>query len=134
MKLIAVSFGLLVATIVLLANLNVDAAVFRWSKIIPSGDTLGHFVFIGTLALLVNSAFATKRVRFGPVVVWRATIVIAVVVTFEECSQLWLVHRSFSWSDMAANWAGIVVLGELVPMALRNIRTSAALTTRGAQG
>lgn len=131
MKWIAVSFALLVAAIGVLASLGADSFVFRWSKAVPRGDMVAHFLLIGMLALLINCAFRTRRVRFGPVAMHRATIVVAALVTIEECSQLWVPNRSFSLSDLAANWAGIVVFGEMVLRVVRwSLRRSEPVTDR----
>lgn len=81
---------------------------------LPGGDKAGHFLVMGTLALLVNLAFAAGN---GFAVLKRCSLV-AVVVTLEEISQVAFRYRHFEPADLAADLAGITVFGLLAAFLL----------------
>jgi VanZ family protein len=72
------------------------------------GDKAGHFFLIGSLAYLFNRARAWRAVTLG---CWRVQwggLIILVLITLEECSQVWIPQRSFDLKDLLANYAGIL--------------------------
>ena len=79
----------------------------------PYGDNVGHFILFGILSLVCTVATRFKRVRFlGPFFLGCA--VTLVFVTLEEFSQLLIPSRTFSLSDLAADYAGIGLIGQLL--------------------
>ncbi len=113
MKWLALGFFVFLAIIVTLADQGRLPALLQVYKVIPLGDKLGHFLLMGLFSLLTNLAFQTARWRIGRLQILKGSLLVAVVVTIEECSQLFLVNRSFSWSDLAADYAGILCFGYL---------------------
>lgn len=99
-----------IASIVLIANLGGTHAVFGFVAWVPFGDKLGHFVLMGTLAMLTDLATGRHEWKLGRVRVPSGPMVIAALVTAEELSQLALTTRSFDLVDLAADFAGIVAL------------------------
>jgi polysaccharide biosynthesis protein VpsQ len=80
----------------------------------PNGDKLGHFLLMGTLALILTLALP-KRFRLT------GLIILAAGLAIEEFSQRFFQHRTSSWLDLASSLAGIVVFGGLCLWLTRSI-------------
>ena len=70
-------------------------------------DKVGHFILIGILAWLFNSAFRLGQFNLGGLRIFVGTIVVATVVTLEELAQLWIDTRRFELIDLLAGYLGI---------------------------
>ncbi|MBB6429462.1 hypothetical protein [Algisphaera agarilytica] len=84
---------------------------------IPAGDKLMHFLLMGGLALLANLAWHRHTVSVGAVSFMAGSLVVGVLFSCEEVTQIWLESRTFSWLDLAMNWLGVVA-ASLVAMRL----------------
>src|SRR4249919_489732 len=85
------------------------------------GDKAGHFVMLGTLALLVDLALLQLLPGSKPqALVLAASSVIAALISLEELSQLWVPTRNPDWFDLLASYAGIVA-GTLAALTLRDL-------------
>lgn len=102
-------FALILACIILVANLDLAPALLTPVYAFPNGDKLAHFLLTGTLSLLVSLSFPNRRF-IGMLV---SVIFLGLLVTFEEGTQIFLANRNFSLRDLAANYAGILLFGEL---------------------
>ncbi|MGI9457973.1 MAG: VanZ family protein [Aeoliella sp.] len=102
-------FGLFLGWVVLRANLGELPSLLRLNQHVPLGDKIGHFVLMGTLCLLANLALRTRSVELKRRQALVGTIVVAVGVSLEELSQLAIASRSFSITDLAADYFGIFV-------------------------
>ncbi len=80
---------------------------------LPAVDKIGHFLLMGFLSYLANAALGVRRLRWKRVSVLAGSLVVAILVTAEELSQLWMTHRSFETADLAADLAGIWVFGRI---------------------
>lgn len=101
---LAAIYVALILVIITLANQG-NLAVAQYLRLLPLGDKLGHFFLIGLLTLVLNLAVRCHAwIRGLPT----ASVVVAVLITAEEFSQLTQVTRSFDWGDMSANFAGIL--------------------------
>ena len=94
-------------TVVLVADLglmpNISAFVQGYSGL----DKVGHFILVGILAWLFNSAFCLGQLNIGGLRISIGTIVIVTVVTLEEVAQLWIHTRRFELIDLLAGYLGI---------------------------
>lgn len=102
---------LLVAGFIGYANSGFGSAFLLWLHQIPWGDKLGHFLLVGSLAFFLNHALRQRRVG---ILNWRVLLggaLVAVAITLEEISQIWIPHRQFDFGDLAANYAGIAFAG-----------------------
>jgi polysaccharide biosynthesis protein VpsQ len=72
----------------------------------PNGDKLGHFLLMGSLAFVVALALPWR---------WklRGLLILAGLLTLEECSQLLFPRRTFDLLDLACSLAGIAAFGWL---------------------
>ncbi len=104
----------MILMVIALANTDSAPALFEWvDHRLPGSDFTGHFVLMGTLSLLVNLALGARRMERWPVPILRGSLLVATVVTVEECTQIFLVHRSFSLVDLTADLLGIFLFGRL---------------------
>jgi hypothetical protein len=113
MKLRAAAFAyiLFLVAVIVAADDGKFRSFFALVDFIPGGDKAGHFVLMGTLAWLLDAALKRRRV-----VAWRrrvllGSVITALAVTFEEISQLHFATRHFDLLDLAADYAGILVIG-----------------------
>ncbi len=76
----------------------------------PLGDKIAHFFLVGILSFLVNRT-VMRLLSPGQSPKWIlmiATLVLLVIFTIEEISQIPIMNRDASLSDLAANYAGIL--------------------------
>lgn len=93
-------------------TLSVDGGKLKgftdWVNSLPLGDKVCHFFMIGMLALLFNYALAGRMVTLGCRQLLVGGLIVAVAVTIEEFSQIWIPRRTFDLVDLAANYGGIL--------------------------
>ncbi len=109
-------FGVILALDVIViacADSGLARWLFDWVANHQGSDKAGHFLLIGTLAWALNHALRGRLVSLGFVRVQLGGMIIASVMTIEECSQMWIPGREFDLGDLAANYAGILVAGWL---------------------
>jgi polysaccharide biosynthesis protein VpsQ len=111
--LVTIAFGLFLFAIIILANTGVLHEPLSFMHAIPFSDAVGHFILMGAMALLVNLCLRARRLKLGPVGILLGSIIVAIVVTAEEFSQIFLEHRTFSWLDLGADYLGIFILGRV---------------------
>ena len=85
----------------------------------PGGDKLGHFILMGILSFLVNLALMSRSTPRLSRRVLLGNLIILVVVGMEEVSQLLFKTRTFSFSDLASSYAGILCFAYLASLAAR---------------
>ena len=77
------------------------------------GDKVGHFLLMGLMNFLVVLSFPFRR----PANLARSSLVcslvVGVLVTLEEGSQVFFSTRTASLSDLASSYAGIILFGIL---------------------
>jgi VanZ family protein len=96
-------FALFVVIIVVAADRGALPQGIRALYGFPGGDKLGHFVLMGTLALLADLAIRRRFTRRLPL----GSTVVAALVVIEELSQALFPERTFSGADLAASLLGI---------------------------
>ena len=113
MKLITITFSVILIIIVIVANLGLGPTFFPIVYKIPWGDKIGHFLLIGTLSFLVNYVLSSRRVSVLSQSILLGSAIVLVIVTIEEFSQIFLDYRSFSIIDLAFDYSGILFFGYL---------------------
>ena len=83
------------------------------ARALPLGDKIGHFVLVGSAALMLGLAFSWRVIRWGPLPLLTSSLAIALFMGIEELSQVFLTRRAADPYDMAANLAGILVFDAL---------------------
>lgn len=112
-KILTVCYILILAGIIFVANRKSTQYLLNFIGSIPYGDKLGHFFLMGILSFLVNILLNARTVGFGK---WRyllGSLIVWIVVTVEEISQIYVRGRTFDWTDLIADSLGILVFGEL---------------------
>lgn len=111
---LTVIYILLLAMIVIGADLGILRPFSGWLHSVPYGDKTCHFVFVGLMSFFISTSLSMNLQRQRKRTTVLATIVVlAVLTSLEECSQSVLAHRQFSEADMLANVAGTFVFGLL---------------------
>ena len=119
MKTLTLLVFVAVAAISLLASTSYGVTIAHLVQQIPGGDKTGHFVLMGlvsfvTVAAAIRLGNGSMRTRglsgFGLVVLF---------ATLDEVLQVVLPRRTFSWTDLSASYAGVVVLGALAWVLVR---------------
>ncbi|NWK56997.1 VanZ family protein [Verrucomicrobiaceae bacterium N1E253] len=97
----------------LVALADLAGGLIQWPLIqrIPWGDKLGHVLLFGGLGFCLNLWVASVECLRGKHLL--VTVGLLLVVTLEELSQRYLVHRNFDWYDLLANLLGILLFSWL---------------------
>jgi polysaccharide biosynthesis protein VpsQ len=104
-------FLLFITGIIVGNNLGRLRGIIGWVDMLPFGDKLGHFLLIGTLAFLLNYALNGRMVKIGRQKILLGCSIVAVAITIEELSQIWIPSRTFDLVDLTANYLGIGLAG-----------------------
>jgi VanZ family protein len=80
---------------------------------LPGRDKAAHFVVMGFFAALVTLSVRKPRARIGSFDVPLGIPVVLALVTLEEFSQIWLVHRRFALDDLLSSYLGVLCFGAL---------------------
>lgn len=117
-KILTLVYILILAGIVVLADWQ-GTNYFAFLRYVPYGDKVGHFCLMGMFSFLLNLVLKAKTIS-----AWRfryllGSLIVLVLVTAEEFSQMFIGGRTFDWSDLLADVLGIVIFGELARLIRR---------------
>lgn len=118
-KILTIVYVLILAGIIFVANTKSTRYLLKFIGDIPYGDKIGHFVLMGGFSLLLNLTLNGKSVGFGKIRYLLGTLIVLVVVTVEEFSQIFVRGRSFDWGDLIVDYVGIFLFGELARFILK---------------
>ena len=108
MRPLALLFSAGAVTISVLASTRFSREIASLLRHVPGGDTLGHFLIMGVVAFFVALGFATARFRGRTLGIVGTASIVAAVVTVDELIQVVVPSRTFSLTDLSANYAGIL--------------------------
>ena len=112
MKWLTALFALFIILVIVFADLGYLGGPIRALASFPNGDKVGHFLLIGVLSFLVILSSIQSFPARNPLLVTIITgLILALLFTVEEASQGPLNNRDASLTDLAANYAGILVFG-----------------------
>ena len=106
-------FIIVLILIVVIANLGLGSTYFPFIYSIPGLDKIGHFFLMGVLSFLINFLLKAKKIQLLSLDFLLGSVVVFLVVTMEELSQLFLVYRAFSWLDLGFDLGGVVLGGQV---------------------
>lgn len=113
MEILLCVYVLILAVIIFLADRKGTRYLLNFVGNIPYGDKLGHFLLMGIFSLLLNLVLDAKIIKIGKIRYLLGSLIVLVVVTLEEFSQIFISGRSFDWGDLIFDYAGIFLFGEL---------------------
>jgi VanZ family protein len=77
----------------------------------PGADKICHFLLMGTMALLANLALGGRKIQLASKSLYLGSLIVLLLVTLEEFSQLFVSSRSFDLLDLSFDILGIYFLG-----------------------
>lgn len=112
-KILTVVYVCVLAVIVFLADKRTTQYLFKPLRNLPYGDKIGHFLLMGFFSFLLNLALSAKTVNLWKFNYLLGSLIVLTVVTIEEVSQIFIRGRTFDLGDLAADFLGIFLFGEL---------------------
>lgn len=112
-KILFVIYILILAGIIILANMRETQYLFRPIRRLPYGDKIGHFFVMGLFSFVTNLVLQARTIQLWKIRYLLGSLVVLALVTIEEFSQLFIRGRSFDWTDLIADGAGVLVFGEI---------------------
>jgi VanZ family protein len=97
--------------IVFLADQKKYQPLFRRIREMPYGDKLGHLILMGLFSFLLNMALQCRTWRVWKLELLRGSLIVALIVTAEEFSQLFIRYRTFDLGDLLFDYIGIFSFG-----------------------
>jgi hypothetical protein len=113
LKWLAIIYALFLALLVFMADQKQYQFIFRVVRSTPYADKVGHFLLMGLFSLLVNLALSCRKMKVGGLYFLIGSAIVALVVTLEEFSQIFVRYRSFDLFDLASDYTGIFLFGLL---------------------
>ena len=113
MKILLIVYILVLAVIIFLADRRGTRYMLNFVGNIPYGDKLGHFLLMGGFSFLLNLVLNARTFRLWKFNYLLGSLIVLIVVTIEEISQMFVAGRTFDWSDLVFDFLGIFLLGEL---------------------
>lgn len=113
-KWLTIGFAGLLLLIVASATFGWAEPAFAFIRQVPGSDKVAHFVLLGMMSLLLNLSLGCRRTKIYE---WdrnsylTGSLILVVLVTVEEISQIWIPTRSFSMMDLISNYLGIMLFG-----------------------
>ena len=111
-KILTAIYIFILAVIVFVADVR-GTNFFAFIKLLPYGDKIWHFCLAGMLSFLVNLVLSAKTFQIWKVNYLLGSLIVLAIVTLEEFSQIFIRGRSFDKFDLAADYLGIFVFGEI---------------------
>lgn len=111
MKIISILFATFLLSVVFMANQGTLPDWLVALKSLPGGDKTAHFLLMGSMALLLNITLQHRRVSLWGQPLLLGSLIVLVIVSVEEISQIWLPRRSFDFADLTADYLGILIIG-----------------------
>lgn len=113
LKWLTALYVLFLALLVFMVDQKPYQFLFRIVRRTPYADKAGHFVLMGLFSLLLNLALSAKKIKVGNLSLLVGSLVVALVVTLEELSQIFVRYRTFDLVDLVFDYSGIFLFGQL---------------------
>ncbi len=98
---------------IFMTNQGVMPSIFYSATDMPGFDKAGHFILMGLFSFLVNMSLSAATVGMGRMRILKGSLIVTVIVTLEEFSQVFVASRSCSLWDLLFDYAGIFCIGRL---------------------
>ena len=113
LKWLAIIYTLFLVALVFLVDQKQYQFLFRFVRQTPYGDKAGHFLLMGLFSLIINLALSCRKIRIGRFSLLTGSLIVMLVVTLEEFSQIFVRYRTFDLSDLFFDYTGIFLFGLL---------------------
>jgi polysaccharide biosynthesis protein VpsQ len=113
MKIFLGVYIFVLAFIIFLADRKGTRYLLNFVGNVPYGDKLGHFLLMGGFSFLLNLVLNARTFRIWKFSYLLGSLIVLVIVTIEELSQMFVAGRTFDWSDLVFDFLGIFIFGEL---------------------
>jgi VanZ family protein len=130
MKWLTGIYFVILGVIVFMADQKRYQPLFQRIRALPYGDKLGHLILMGVFSFLLNMALSCRTVRIWKIELLKGSLIVALLVTLEEFSQLFIKYRTFDPVDLFFDYMGIFFFGLLAYLLTRR-RLSKAETKQG---
>ena len=118
-KIITFVYILILVGIIVLASFKGTSYLLRFVGNIPYGDKIGHFGLMGIFSLLVNLLLQARNFQIWKFRYLLGSLIVLIIVTLEEFSQMFVSGRTFDVSDLIFDYAGIIIFGEIARLICR---------------
>lgn len=118
-KILAFIYILILAGIIILANIRETQFIFQPLRNLPFGDKIGHFCLMGCFSFVINLVLKARNFQIGKIRYLLGSLIVLIIVFIEECSQLFVRGRTFDWGDLVADFLGIMIFGEIARLTYR---------------
>jgi VanZ family protein len=130
---IAVGFFLFIVWIIYLANTGGGSVFFDFVRVLPYGDKLGHAGLFGFLTLVTIVALKYRCLQLGKLRIYSGVVAVVLFVVCEEISQVFISSRTFDFTDLTADMAGILLAAVVAFMVRKHLtKSSSKDAARGA--
>ncbi len=119
MKILLVVYIFVLAVIIFIASRKGTRYLLDFVGNIPYGDKLGHFFLMGGFSFLLNLVLNAKTFKLWRFKYLLGSLIVLIVVTIEEISQMFVAGRTFDWGDLVFDYLGIFIFGEIAKLILR---------------
>ena len=113
MKIFLGVYIFVLAFIIFLADRKGTRYLLNFVGNVPYGDKLGHFLLMGGFSFLLNLVLNARTFRIWKFSYLLGSLIVLIIVTLEEISQMFVSGRTFDWSDLVFDFLGIFIFGEL---------------------
>lgn len=110
---LTIAFALMIVGIIALADSGSDMWLFQLDALIPYGDKVAHFSLVGGLTFLLNLALSARQVTLAKRHWLLGSVLIFVIFTVEEFTQIGIASRTFDLGDLSADYVGILFFGRM---------------------
>lgn len=104
---LSISFIGFIVWVISAANNGAELMLFKFVAAIPFGDKIGHFLIFLLITICTNIVINAKQVFIYGKHYSLAFLLIGLLATSEEFSQIFIASRSFDWIDLTASLGGV---------------------------
>jgi VanZ family protein len=112
LKVLAVVYIFFLAFIIVLYDIKETQYLFKAVRKYAFADKAGHLLLMGLMAMSVSLHLGAHQINFWRLRFFTGSLIVFVIVTLEETSQLLIPNRTFDPMDLLANYFGIFLCGE----------------------
>ena len=104
---------LILCVIVFLADQKRFQFLFKFIRETPYADKVGHFFLMGGFSFILNMAMNCATMKVWRFRLLKGSLIVALIVTLEEFSQLFIRYRTFDLIDLTCDYLGIFLFARL---------------------